>query len=693
MSGRFHGLWRSLSSLRFGIVLFVLVAVASLVGVLLPQPESFKFREYRESRLTFGAEEAMEREEFLSLADAAGILPDAGVFDRFVANTAAGKLDDDEARASYTRHLASAPEDADGRRQFVLSCLVQRAQQGLSAPEEWEPFFAAVVDRLRQDKLEDNHWGLFLSAFGYHGSQGAGQGDVLRLAYIDSYGTFLGALLVRLGVHELFKSLVFRLLCALLMLNLVVCSIRRLPGQWRAAFPPAPPMRPEWYQRRSIRAEAASAGAPDATAEELAAALEDQGFRVHRRTEGDAVALDATRGWLGALGRLWRPLGQLAGAGRLGSQVVHVGVLLVALGGFTSRRMSFRHPQLIGKGEVVAVPDLSYRETLGYQLRSVWHDLLGLVGLSPERERSPEEKAAETLDWREVVTKPPENPLFRVRLERFDFRKNMHGKAEYFRAHVTVLDTDPPLTHTIEVNRPLVYRGIHAYQESYQEDRSRATDVTFVVAEVMRPEETAGHSAHGQAILGVRKEVQLSAPLGRDVPVPGMPLSLRVIRYFPHWNIPLSRDAEGRTVVGEARNASPRFVNPAVEVRLETPGLDPLTRWVTLPFRPGEPRQGGMLDYGPYRIVPLDMTPAYSTWLTFKSHPVLLLVWAGCGLMMAGICLCFYCNHERVCALVLPGAEGGSQAFLTGSAFKWRDRFRDRFDAVAASIDATDGGT
>jgi hypothetical protein len=54
--------------------------------------------------------------------------------------------------------------------------------------------------------------------------------------------------------------------------------------------------------------------------------------------------------------------------------------------------------------------------------------------------------------------------------------------------------------------------------------------------------------------------------------------------------------------------------------------------------------------------------------------------------MMLGICLCFYCNHERVWALVRAGQGGGSEVFLAGNAFKWRERFRERFEAVVAAF-------
>ena len=46
---------------------------------------------------------------------------------------------------------------------------------------------------------------------------------------------------------------------------------------------------------------------------------------------------------------------------------------------------------------------------------------------------------------------------------------------------------------------------------------------------------------------------------------------------------------------------------------------------------------------------------------------------------MLGIFLCFYCNHQRVWVLVRH-REDGSEVFLAGDSFKWRDGFKDRFE-------------
>jgi len=583
-------LWRTLGSVRLAVVLLVLIAAASTVGIVLPQPESFSVRNYLERRLDPRAKGAMKPQEFATLARAAGVL--------------------------------------EGDK--TLAMLEKRLAEGNLPDQDWHGIAATLAQSLR------------------HGPNGGLA--CLRLAYVDSFGPLVGRALLALHVHVLFRSVWFRALCGVLLVNLVACSTERLGGQWRMAFGRRPADNPGWYRRRATRAElVAGAGAADAVEKALAA----NGFRTKRTAAADGVVLEGNRGWLGALGALWQPLGKLAGLGRLGSQFVHLGVVMVMLGGFASRQLSFHHGQLVGRGEVVAVPE-DYRE------------------------------AAER-DWREVPGQPRRKALFRLKLRRFEFRAGPSGSPEYFGAHVTLLDTTPPTDLTIEVNRPLVYRGFHVYQESYQPDYRQITSVSFLVARVRRAGQASG-THHGHAApVEVLQQVSLAVPPNARVRVPGTRLELEVVKYFSHWRIPLRQDADGRIVAGEADNASRNF-NPAVRVALRAPGLEPQLRWVPLPLPTDPRRPRGVIDYGHFRIIPVGFRPDYATWLGFKTQAAMLPVWLGCTVLMLGIVLCFYCNHERVWALVRRRDDGRDEVLMAGESFKWRERFRQRFDSIVRAV-------
>ena len=558
--------WRSAGSLRVGIVLLAVLAAASVVGIVLPQPESFRADGFVRSRIDPKGPKALSKD-------------------------------------------------------------------ALAALEAW----AGVEQRRNRPLTRD---------------------QTLRLYYVDHYGKLLGWTLLAVDAHRLFKSWWFRLLCLLLIVNLAACSTRRLGGQWRAAFATRAGTEPGWYERRSTRAALSLPGEVDAAVVAVERALRAQGFRVHRRRATGWATLDGTRSWLGALGRVWWPLGKLAGLGRVGSQVVHLGVVLIVLGGFVSGLLSRSHDQVAAPGDVVVVPPAAWL-------------------LLTTREQLAE------ASWLRDPDRPSPAYAFRLRLDRFEARFNRAGKPEYYGADVTLIDTKPPLQRTIEVNRPLIYRGYYVYQQSYQPDYRRLSFVTFRVARVER-EAAPEHGFHGPLPEATETEaVEVVARPGRPLAVPGMGLTLHILDYFPHWSAPLEEGPDGRRVMGTPRNASPEPRNPAVRVRVEAPGRQPFERWLFLLFPVGD--RGRTIDYGPFRIAPTDAAPAHNTVLEFKTHPILWPVWLGCAVMMVGIVLCFYCNHERLWALVRPG-ESGCDVWLAGDAFKWRDEFRPRFDAVVAAL-------
>ena len=619
-----RSLWRSCASLRLAVMLLVLLAIACFVGIVLSQPASFQAERYLNRRLGTGG---VTVEEFVGLARSAGVRVNGETFETFSA----------------------------------------RLKQAGVEEEEWaRQFLDAFTEAVRRDQESE---------------------DCLRLFYVDEYGTTLGHILLGLQLHRVFSSVWFRLLCGLLIVNLVACSTQRLGGQCRAAFGLRPPKEPEWYGRRSIHRSLTLPGGVDEAADRVNGVRRGQGFLVPRRRSTGAATLDAARGWLGALGRFWWPLGRIAGLGRVGAQVVHLGIILIVFGGFISGRLGFRHAQPMAPGDIVAVPDASSRVALGRVLRMAWYDLRRVF--RPRLLRLEDEaKDLAKPDWREGAGERPEKVAFRLALRSFDVRLDVQGKPEYYGAHVELLDREPPAEQVIEVNHPLVYRGYYAYQHSYQPDASRVTSVGFLIYE-MSGEQGSGQHFHGADPAGeVQRRINVVAEPGVEMAVPGTSLKLQVLRYFPRCQVPLVEGPDGRQMAGAPRNDSSEF-NPAVLIRLEAPGLGHRERLVFLPNQPGQPR--GMSSFGNYLLGAVEFTPGYNTVLVFQTHPVMLPVWIGCAVVMLGIMLCFYCNHQRVWVLIRPlegeaPAEPRCEVHLAGDSFKWREGFKERFEAIVSQI-------
>ena len=676
----------------------------------MPQENSFAFPQYLAKRLSDDAAEPMEAAEFLALARAAWVYVDGQTFESFAQRARAREVAFADHAKVFQGAAASRQEMASLRQarreakldaEFYMQVHVRRrtaagaSRSELAALAEAERragrraqesadrharLHAAVshamvrlVARYRRGELTDEdcerlHFSVFI------GLAMARRADpeCLRLAYVDSRGGVRGGrLLLLLRVHKVFECLWFRVLCSLLIASLAACTAQRLPGQCRLAFGLRASKDPAWYERRGIQTSLSRRTGVDESAAVVDRALRAQGFRVARRRGTGLATLEAARGWLGGLGRLWWPLGKLAGLGRLGSAIVHLGVALIVIGGFISGLLAFRHRQETQRDDVIAVPDVSYHFSPRDQLARVWREArkLFLPMHEPAATGEPDEAAADT-DWRLGQGPEPQRPAFRLRVGRFEARHDLSGKPEYYGAHVSVLDADPPLTHTIEVNDPLVYRGFHVYLGGPGNDYRHAETVSFLIEQPERGDDTS--------------RLLVTAALERELLVPGTGLTLHVLRYFPDFTPEAPAWPDGQPGRWDPLTPAGQPRNPYIELRMEAPGLPPFRQYVPLPGPDGS--RPPSVEYGGFRITPKSFGPAQAVSLTFKAQPVLLPVWIGCGVMMLGIVLCFYCNHERVWALVQVRDDGGSDVFLAANAFKWRQRLRDRLRTVAGAL-------
>jgi cytochrome c biogenesis protein len=199
---------------------------------------------------------------------------------------------------------------------------------------------------------------------------------------------------------RLYQSAWYLGLLLLFALNTAVCTLSRFRAKWRKAFGPA--------GEADARDLAAKKGgnrfrlAPplDQARERVEVQLRSRGYRV---TEG------AGGGGLFLLARKRR-------LGRFGSDVVHLGLLVIMAGGLTSAMAGRRSNIALREGETAAVPGAA----------------------------------------------------FEVRLDRFETEYYPQGGVKDWKSTVTVVDGGAPaLTRTVEVNHPLSYRGFSFYQSSY----------------------------------------------------------------------------------------------------------------------------------------------------------------------------------------------------------------------------------
>ena len=241
--------------------------------------------------------------------------------------------------------------------------------------------------------------------------------------YAARYGGLAG-LFATLRLTRLYQSGWYLALLLFFALNTAVCTLSRFGPKWRRAFGPAAATDAQAVAAMKIKSRFRLTPPAAAAKDRVAGLLRSRGYRLTESAAGNGVGLLARKRRLG----------------RFGSDVVHLGLLVILAGGFVSGLGGRRADLALLEGQTADVP----------------------------------------------------NAAFRVRLDRFETEYYPQGGVKDWKSTVTVIEGGAPvLTRVVEVNQPLSYRGFSFYQTNYGWDwetprldlevRKRA-DASFVKA-------------------------------------------------------------------------------------------------------------------------------------------------------------------------------------------------------------------
>ena len=346
----------------------------------------------------------------------------------------------------------------------------------------------------------------------------------------EKYGALAG-LYETLGLFNVYHSPGFTLLIIALILNTLVCTIRRFKSTWRAVRArPRLVMHDAFYFPPRVGGDRGGAKIPchaslalaqeAGVADAARRALARRRYRVLAEEQEGATYLYADR-------NRWA---------RLGTLVTHLGVALIVLG------------FAWGQGGVL----------------------------------SPVEGLSKGWGWREAAVALGPGELyqvghghsFQVRCDGFEVERYPGGLPKDYRARLTVLqDGSEVISRIVRVNDPLSYRGVGFYLASYgPAARVRAYDV----AGKPLPLQKAGH---GEAVLNFAGEGE-----GRDLLIPSLDLALHVVFYYEG---PSPEPAEGPALFIQATRGDQTvfadFVHDGEAVELEDARLEfALDRYVVL---------------------------------------------------------------------------------------------------------------
>lgn len=158
-------------------------------------------------------------------------------------------------------------------------------------------------------------------------------------AQIPRYLPFTDPIIRRWYRFDVFHSLIFSLTLALLAIAIVVCTINRVPGIWKAIAHPTIETTRGAFERADFAAVISIAEQPSQAVEDIRALLKSRRYRVLTQSLGDDIHVYADKNRFG----------------RLGTFPFHLALILILVGGIVGATYGFRE-------KVFTIPEGSTRD-------------------------------------------------------------------------------------------------------------------------------------------------------------------------------------------------------------------------------------------------------------------------------------------------------------------------------------------
>ncbi len=239
--------------------------------------------------------------------------------------------------------------------------------------------------------------------------------------YIDKFGKKTADLLHILDITDMYNSWWFLTLLGFFSINLIVCSLERIPQVIRTIRKDGLVIQPEQLEKFPLHTEKILNGSSADAAERVTSLFNAQGWKYRHTEKNGGQLFFAEKG-------AWT---------RFGVYVVHVSILIIlagaAVGSTIVAKKILRNPHFAFKGSIMIPETESADHIIAF-------------------------KSGTRLDLG-----------FSVHCDSFTIEYYPNGMPKTYRSKVTVIDGGKPALSTdIEVNRPLTYKGVTFYQSSYQ---------------------------------------------------------------------------------------------------------------------------------------------------------------------------------------------------------------------------------
>lgn len=242
-----------------------------------------------------------------------------------------------------------------------------------------------------------------------------------RAFYIERYGQKTAQFFQLLDITDMYNSWWFLFLLSLFAVNLIVCSMERIPQVFRILRRDSLTVSPDRLQHLPIKKEIQLPISPEAANSRVLTILKNKGWQPRSKNIGASCLTVADRG----------------GWTRFGVYIVHGSILLILVGALFGSsvvaRKLLRDPQFAFKGSIMLPEGESTDHVTTFKTGKQ-------VGLG-----------------------------FQLRCDTFTIEYYPNGMPKTYRTRASITENGQVVqTADIEVNKPLTYKGVTFYQSNYQ---------------------------------------------------------------------------------------------------------------------------------------------------------------------------------------------------------------------------------
>ena len=427
-----------------------------------------------------------------------------------------------------------------------------------------------------------------------------------------------------LGLFDIYHVWYFTLLLAITGLNIILASIDRFPTAWQYVVKPKLSASPKFIAAQMFNAESEEDERPQAVAEKVRAAWRRHGFRARITEENNRTTVFAQR-------NTWN---------RLGAYVVHVALLTIFTGGFLTNRYG------VG-GSMEIEPGKSSNKFM------VIEDSL----------QGPRMRQAELPPGMEIECNDLQQKLIRP-----EGSLDSSNTIDWL-SYITVKEGDKRKEMLVHLNNVGDYKGYRFFQSQFLPiGNAREITVSFEPVNGKEP-------------------ITVTIPRNGSVDVEGIGRVLYA-GFLPDFKL----GEEGPTT------ASRDYNNPVAELAVrgtdgsfqrvfafhDRDAAEALTKRISENVSPAEAEKAMLVKGNRVRLKEFEKVSLTHT-LTVQYDPGRTPVYIGFTLLVLALCGVFFFSHQRVWAVIEPGASG-SKVYFGGNTNRNRPAFEARFNSLVQSV-------